>query len=60
MKDASTNYYIDSLAKGVKVIENHYRVARQGEYEGGIVTFQSVYVPEFTAYAASQRIVVQE
>lgn len=60
VKDASTNYFIDSLPKGVKVIENRYRVARQGEYEGGIATLQSVYAPEFTAYAASQRVLVQE
>lgn len=60
VKDASTNYYIDPLPKGVKVIENRYRVARQGEYEGGIATLQSVYVPEFTSYAASQRVIVKE
>ena len=60
IKDASTHYFFDYLPKGVQVVENRYRVVRVGEYEGGIATLQSAYAPEFTSYAASQRISVTD
>ena len=59
-KDAATHYYLDYFPKGVLVVESSYRVARSGEYEGGIAKLQSAYAPEFASYAASQRVVVKE
>ena len=33
IEDASTNFFFDSLSKGVYVLEYSYRVARSGQYE---------------------------
>ncbi len=59
VKDAATHYYLDYFPKGVLVVESRYRVARSGEYEVGVALLQSTYAPEFTSYAASQRVVVK-
>ncbi len=60
IKDAATHYYFDYFPKGVLIVESRYRIARSGEYEGGVSQLQSAYAPEFSSYAASQRVVVKE
>lgn len=58
VKDASTNFFFDSLGKGVYVLEYSYRVARAGEYEGGMAVIQSAYAPEYTSHSASMKVKV--
>jgi hypothetical protein len=58
VEDAATNFFFDSLAKGVYVLEYSYRVARSGRYEGGIATLQSAYAPEYAAHSAGQQVVI--
>ncbi|NDW13680.1 alpha-2-macroglobulin [Bacteroides sp. 214] len=60
VKDASTNFFFDSLVKGVYVLEYAYRVSRTGSYEGGLATMQSAYAPEFSAHSGSVRVAVGE
>ncbi|MDR1004159.1 MAG: alpha-2-macroglobulin, partial [Prevotellaceae bacterium] len=47
IEDAATNFFFDSLSKGVYVLEYSYRVARSGTYEGGLSTIQCAYAPEY-------------
>lgn len=60
IKDASTNFFFDSLQKGVYVLEINYRAARSGKYEVGLSTLQCAYAPEFATYSDSMRISVSE
>ena len=59
IKDASTNFFFDSLGKGVFVLEHSYRVSRAGTYEAGLATIQSAYAPEFVSHSASTKVQVK-
>jgi len=59
IEDASTNFFFDSLSKGVYVLEYSYRVARSGQYEGGLATIQCAYAPEYAAHSASMKVDVE-
>lgn len=58
VNDASTNFFFDSLSKGVYVLEYSYRVSRAGTYETGLATIQSAYAPEFASHSASEKVTV--
>lgn len=59
VKDASTNFYFDSLSKGVYVLEHSYRVSRAGTYASGLATIQSAYAPEYASHAPSVKVVIE-
>jgi hypothetical protein len=59
-KDASTNFFIDYLAKGTYVFEYDLRVFHQGDFSNGITTIQCMYAPEFTSHSEGIRVVVKE
>ena len=59
IKDASTNFFFDSLGKGVYVLEYSYRVSRAGTYETGLATLQSAYAPEYASHSGSTTVEVQ-
>lgn len=59
IEDASTNFFFDSLSKGVYVLEYSYRVARSGLYEAGLATIQCAYAPEYAAHSASMKVEVE-
>ena len=59
IEDASTNFFFDSLSKGVYVLEYSYRVARSGQYEAGLATIQCAYAPEYAAHSASVKVEVE-
>ena len=59
-KDASTNFFFDTLGKGVYVFEYDLRVNNAGTFSNGITTIQSMYAPEFTSHSEGTRIMVQE
>ncbi len=59
IEDASTNFFFDSLDKGVYVLEYSYRVARSGRYEAGLATIQCAYAPEYAAHSASMKVDVE-
>ena len=57
--DASTNFFFDSLGKGVYVLEHRDRVARGGTYEAGIATMQCAYAPEYASHSVGARVQVE-
>ena len=57
-KDAVTNFFFNSLAKGTYVLEYPVWVNQAGTYQDGIATFQSMYAPEYTAYSEAGKITV--
>ncbi|HET7179825.1 MAG TPA: hypothetical protein VFI14_08875, partial [Chryseosolibacter sp.] len=56
-KDASTDFFFDSLPKGVYVFEYDLRVNNKGNFSNGITTIESMYAPEFTSHSEGIRIV---
>ncbi|WP_321333130.1 alpha-2-macroglobulin family protein [uncultured Bacteroides sp.] len=58
VKDASTNFFFNSLKKGVYVLEYVYRVNRAGMYEAGLAAIQSAYAPEYASHSASTKVEV--
>ncbi|MDO5664028.1 MAG: alpha-2-macroglobulin family protein [Bacteroidia bacterium] len=59
-KDASTNFYFDTLPRGTYVFEYGVFVTRTGDYSNGITTIQCMYAPEFTSHTAGIRVRVNE
>jgi uncharacterized protein YfaS (alpha-2-macroglobulin family) len=49
-KDASVNFFIYWLPKGVHVFEYALRVSHEGVFSNGISTIQCMYAPEFAAH----------
>ncbi|WP_424290399.1 hypothetical protein [Daejeonella sp.] len=58
-KDASTNFFISYLRKGVYVFEYPLRVSHSGNFSNGITSLQSMYAPEFTTHSEGKRIQVK-
>jgi Bacterial Alpha-2-macroglobulin MG10 domain/MG2 domain/Alpha-2-macroglobulin family len=59
-KDASTNFFFDTLQKGIYVFEYDLRVNNAGTFSNGITTIQSMYAPEFTSHSEGVKIQVEE
>ncbi|SNR45909.1 TonB-dependent outer membrane receptor, SusC/RagA subfamily, signature region [Lutibacter agarilyticus] len=57
-KDASTNFFMERLPKGVYVFEYDLRVNNAGNFSNGITTIQSMYAPEFSSHSEGVRIKV--
>jgi hypothetical protein len=55
-RDASTNFFIDVLRKGVYVFEYDLRANNAGNFSNGITTIQCMYAPEFTAQSEGVRV----
>lgn len=48
--DASTNFFISWLPKGLWIFEYPLRVSQKGTFSNGISTVQSMYAPEFASH----------
>ncbi|MDR2473435.1 MAG: hypothetical protein LBD53_07760, partial [Tannerella sp.] len=59
VKDASSNFFITSLPKGVYVFEYDLRVTHVGTFSNGITTFQCMYAPEFSSHSEGVIVVVK-
>ena len=59
-KDASTNFFIDYLAKGTYVFEYPLYVTHTGKFSVGIASIQCMYASEFTSHSEGIKIMVQE
>ena len=57
-KDAATNFFFDTLLKGVYVFEYDLRVNNKGDFSNGITTIQSMYAPEFSSHSEGVRVKV--
>jgi uncharacterized protein YfaS (alpha-2-macroglobulin family) len=58
VKDASVNFFIHYLPKGVYVFEYDLRVSHAGDFSNGITTFQCMYAPEFASHSEGFRLSV--
>lgn len=58
-KDASDNFFISYLKKGVYVFEYALRVNQAGNFSNGITTLQCMYAPEFSTHSEGIRVNVQ-
>lgn len=59
-KDASTNFFMDYVAKGTYVFEYDLLVSHYGDFSNGITTIQCMYAPEFTSHSEGIRVKVEE
>jgi len=59
VKDASVNFFITYLPKGVYVFEYDLRVSHAGEFSNGITTFQCMYAPEFSSHSEGVKVSVK-
>jgi hypothetical protein len=57
-KDASTNFFMEYLPKGVYVFEYDLRVNNAGNFSDGITSIQSMYAPEFSSHSEGVRLVI--
>ncbi|EKD69697.1 MAG: alpha-2-macroglobulin protein, partial [uncultured bacterium] len=53
MRDASANFFIDSLRAGTHTFEYDMRVCRRGRYRCGFARAECMYAPEFGARSES-------
>jgi hypothetical protein len=58
-KDASVNFFMHWLPKGVYVLEYPLRVSHSGRFSNGITTIQSMYAPEFASHTAGVTVTVR-
>lgn len=59
MRDASAEFFIDKLRKGIAQIEYKVYIDRPGTYQTGIATVQSAYAPEFGGHTKSLSVTVR-
>lgn len=59
-KDASTNFFIDYLAKGTYVFEYPLYVTHTGKFSVGIASIQCMYAPKFISHGEEIKMIVQE
>ena len=59
-KDASTNFFMDRLNKGVYVFEYDLRATVSGEFSNGVCTLQCQYAPEFSTHSEGKRLSIQD
>ena len=58
-KDASTNFFMDRVNKGVYVFEYDLRATVSGEFSNGICTLQCQYAPEFSTHSKGKRLSIK-
>ena len=59
-KDASSNFFINYLKKGVYVFEYELRVSHAGNFANGITSLQSMYAPAYITISDGIRVTVNE
>ncbi len=60
VKDASVNFFIGSMQKGVYIFEYSLRAVHAGFFSNGITTMQCMYAPEFSSHSEGIRINIKE
>lgn len=59
IRDASMNFFFDSINPGVYVFEYDLRVSNKGNFSNGITTIQCMYAPEFSSHSEGIKISVK-
>lgn len=60
LKDASTNYFFDSLAKGVREVEYEVKANNVGVFNSGITTLECMYDPTVNSRSANIQLIIVE
>lgn len=60
VRDASTNFFFDTMPRGTYVIEYPVYVNRSGSYSNGITTIQCMYAPEFISHTQGIKVTVKD
>ncbi|MXV38778.1 hypothetical protein GO491_08870 [Flavobacteriaceae bacterium Ap0902] len=58
-RDASTNFFIDYLPKGVYVFEYDMRANNAGTFSNGITQLQNMYAPELSAHSEGIKVEIE-
>ena len=58
-RDASTEYFIDKLPKGIHVLEYNVYISQTGIYQSGSASIQSAYAPEFSSHTSGKSLVIE-
>lgn len=58
-RDASTNFFISYLPKGVYVFEYDLRANNKGSFSNGITTIQSMYAPEYSSHSKGIKVEIK-
>jgi len=58
-KDASTNFFVDYLAKGIYQINYTLKVEQTGDFNMGIATVQCMYAPEYSTHSTNTTLKVK-
>jgi len=58
-RDASTNFFISRLRKGVYVFEYNLRANNAGSFSNGITTLQCMYAPEFSSHSKGMHVRIE-
>ncbi|MCF0206345.1 MAG: alpha-2-macroglobulin, partial [Bacteroidales bacterium] len=59
IKDASVDFFIDLLTKGVYVFEYQVVATQKGDFSNGITTIQNMYAPEFSSHSKGVSVHVE-
>ena len=59
-KDASTNFYIESMPKGKYVFEYDFVANASGKFSNGITTMQNYYAPQMNAHTKGTNVEIVE
>ena len=59
VNESSINFFIDTLPRGVSVIEYKVWLNRSGEYQTGIATVKSIYSPQYAGYSSNSELTIQ-
>lgn len=59
-KDASTNFYIQSMPKGRYVFEYDFVANASGKFSNGITTMQNYYAPQMNAHTKGTKVQIVE
>lgn len=55
-RDASTDFFFNTLRRGTYVFEYPLFITHEGDFSNGITTIQCMYAPEFTAHSEGVRL----
>ena len=59
VRDASTDFFVESLPAGEHVVTYRMRVVHVGTFSSGIATVQAMYAPEYSAHSHGGRVRVE-
>ncbi|RZJ51190.1 MAG: hypothetical protein EOO19_01320 [Chryseobacterium sp.] len=59
-KDASTNFYIESMPKGKYVFEYDYVANASGKFSNGITSIQNYYAPQMSSHTKGTNVEIVE